>query len=265
MIYDTFMVNDELDLLECRIVELADIPDLVHVAIEADVDHQDHRKPFYLSENLDRFDAWADRLRVVRATGLPTFEENWDPWSRERSQREWAAAGMEDADDHDVVLHGDLDEIPSALGARNVRPNGTAVFQQRLYCFAVDLLHPEPWNGTVACLARDVERFGGFAALRDMRNIAPAFPGALTGWHLSWLGGHEATIRKLNSFCHPEIERRTRAGLETDEFVRDGYHVDGKKLLPVEVDDTWPKWIVERKCPKSWFRRELVSSLSSTA
>jgi hypothetical protein len=251
LIFDTFMFNDEFDILECRLYELQDVKGLVHVAVEANVDHQDHPKPYHLSENLERFAPWEDRLVVVQATDLPSHADDPDPWARELAQREWAWAALEHADPSDVVLHGDVDEIPNVLGVRNVKPNGFVVFTQRLACFAVDWLHPEPWNGTVA------GRVGGirsFAEMRGVRNFAPSMPAALNGWHLSWLGGKEATLRKLGSFCHPEIADRTLEGLHRDEFLTTGYHVDGKRLIPVDVDASWPRWVHERKCPETWYR-----------
>ena len=40
MIFDAFMFNDELDMLEMRLTELSGAVDFF-VAVEADVDHQD--------------------------------------------------------------------------------------------------------------------------------------------------------------------------------------------------------------------------------
>ena len=248
-IFDTFMFNDELDMLECRLYELEDVSNLIHVAVEADVDHQDHRKPYHLTENLGRFDQWKDRLVIVRASGLPTHAEDPDPWAREHAQREHAAAALRDADPDDVVLHGDLDEIPTELVARNIRPQGFVALEQTLYCFAVDWLHPERWRGTVAARVKDVKTFG---QMRDVRNIAKPLQNA--GWHLSWLGGKDAALRKLGSFCHPEIAGRTLEGIESGQWLNQGWHVDGKKMVPVDVDGSWPRWIAERKCPESWFR-----------
>lgn len=250
-VFDTFMFNNEFDVLSCRLYELRDVPHVVHVAIEADVDHQDHRKPYHLTENRERFAEYGDRLRIVRAHGLPTVAENPDPWARELAQREWAFDGMRDAEPGDIVLHGDVDEIPNALGVRNVRPSGYVAFDQTLFCFAVDWLHPERWRGTVAARYASVSSLG---YLRSARNMAPAMPGALAGWHLSWLGGRDAALAKLGSFCHPEIADRTLDGLRRDEYLTSGYHVDGKRLIPVDVDRTWPQYVYERKCPASWFR-----------
>src|SRR5688572_27564099 len=117
------MVNDELDMIECRLTELENIPNLTHVFVEADVDHQDHPKPYHLTENIERFDQWKDRLVVVRASGLPTASENPDPWAREHAQREFVREAFTDAEPDDVILHGDLDEIPRDVFARNVRPS----------------------------------------------------------------------------------------------------------------------------------------------
>lgn len=252
MIYDTFMVNDEFDILECRLYELQAVPNLIHVAVEADVDHQDHPKPYHLSDNPERFAPWADRLRVVRASGLPTLAQNPDPWSREWAQREHVWTALSDAEATDTVLHGDIDEIPTEVVTRAVGAPGWPgfrVFLQRLHCFAVDWEHPGAWKGTVAGHVRDI---GEFADMRSMRGFAPILPSG--GWHLSWLGGQAQTLKKLGSFCHPEIADRTLAGLRRDEFMQTGYHVDGTKMLPVDVDETWPRWIVEGKCPESWYR-----------
>lgn len=247
-VIDSFMFNNELDLLECRLVEIADAVDYV-VAVEADVDHQDHPKPFHLSENLDRFEQWQDKLVVVRATGLPTARDFPDPWAREHAQREYTFQALRELDvqPDDVILHGDLDEIPTAVACRNVRPKGFVSFTQRGHFWSCRWLYG-PWQGTVAARARDIRTFG---AMRDARNITPTrLPNA--GWHLSWLGGGEVARAKVGSFCHPEVEARIIDGLADESFLRDGIHVDGVKMTRCEVDRSFPKWIREGRCPESW-------------
>lgn len=250
-VFDTFMFNNEFDLLECRLYELQNIPNLVHIAVEANVDHQDHPKDFHLSENLERFAPWADRLHVVKAKGLPPKTLDPDPWAREHAQREFTRQGLDalKAQPDDIVLHGDVDEIPTALVVRNVRPDGFVSFEQRGHFWAVDWLYPLPWHGTVAGRVGNVTSFG---LMRDMRNVVRKLPNA--GWHLSWLGGAEVAQAKVNSFCHPEVEARIKDGLASDKFLRDGWHVDGQRMTPVDVDKSWPKWVAEGKCPANWFR-----------
>jgi hypothetical protein len=74
------------------------------------------------------------------------------------------------------------------------------------------------------------------------------------GWHFTWIGGRDASVAKLGSFCHPEVADRIEVGLRSDRFMFEGFHVDGTRLLPVEVDETWPVMIAERRCPESWWR-----------
>lgn len=247
-VWDAFMLHDELDLLECRLTELDTAVDRF-VIVEADVTHQDNPKPSYYLDNSERFAPWADRIVHVWATDLPTSQQDRDPWAREHAQREWIWRGLADAEPDDVILQSDVDEIPTAVCARNVRPSGFVAFDQSLYCFAVDWLHPERWRGTVAARVGQVTSFG---AMRDARNIAKPLPNA--GWHLSWLGGKDAQLHKLDAFCHPEISGRCREGIEVDIWLSEGWHVDGKKLIPVDVDASWPRWIAEGRCPPSWFR-----------
>lgn len=257
-IIDTFMFNDELDMLECRLTEIGDIVDHV-VLVEADTTHQDTPKPFHFSENAERFAPWADKLIVVHATGLPPKGEAADPWSRENAQREWIGVGLEriGVGTTDLIFQSDVDEIPRRLAMRNVRPTGMLAFGMRFHPFAVDWRHPQDWRGTVVAQAGAIKDLGDrrFSRMRDCRNVAQCPPYlADAGWHFTWVGGNDYAQRKLRSFCHPEIAAKTEHHLNDDKFLREGWHVDGTKLKPVEVDATWPTWIAERRCPPNWFR-----------
>ncbi len=266
LVIDSFMVNDELNMLQCRLEELGDTVDYF-VAVEADVDHQDHPKPFHLTENLGRFSQWADKLIVVQAKGLPTIDEAPDPWARELGQREHVWTGLEQigAGPNDVILHGDIDEIPTAVAARNIRPRGFLALGQRAHFWSCRWLYPPGWQGTVATtvghLSMMRERLrekyepraqyeGAFASMRNARNAAPCLPDA--GWHLSWLGGADRAMQKVGSFCHPEVEERIVAGLASDKFLQEGVHVDGVQMVRCEVDSTFPRYVFEGRCPPSW-------------
>ena len=260
LVIDVVPFNNELDHLQMRLEEMDSAVDFF-VAVEANVDHQDHPKPYHLTENKERFDAWSDKLIIVRAAGLPTMAQDPDPWARELAQREYALDALRqihakrELQAHDIVLHGDVDEVCRALHVRNVRPRDTFVtFEQRLHCFAVDWLHPDPWGGTVAATLSQLMGLGHwpFQKLRNTRNANPALADA--GWHFSWLGGKDVALAKLGSFCHPEIAERTLVGLTSDLYLREGFHVDGRRMTPVDVDESWPAFIRERRCPSVWFR-----------
>lgn len=256
---DTFPFFNELDMLQMRLEECYDAVDYL-VAVEADVDHQGNPKPYHLSENLDRYAEWADKLIVVRASDLPTVADYPNAWSREQAQREWVGKALTHLDltSDDVILHGDVDEIPRNVVARNVRPAGLTTLLMHGHFWAVDWKHPDPdhigapwWCGTVAAPVRNVT---SFAEMRNSRRKNPArLPNA--GWHFSWLGGAEANLTKVHSFCHPEVTEQVERGVADDHlYYTQGIHTDGGKMEPVDVDDTWPAFIRERRCPENWFR-----------
>lgn len=269
LVVDTFPFFNEFDVLEMRLETMAPAVDYF-VAVEADVTHQGDAKPYHLSDNIDRFAQWEDKLIVVQATGLPTDP---DPWSRELMQREYAFDGMKLIDGltpDAIVLHGDVDEICRPLHVRNVRPSfprrpsvlpdgtrdvGLVTFQQRGHFFAVDWLYPDVWGGTVAGTLQQVIELGAwpFQKMRNTRNYNRAVLDD-SGWHFSWLGGHESAVTKLGAFAHPEVADRSMRGLLEDRYLREGMHVDGRVMSPVDVDDEWPAYIVERRCPTEWFR-----------
>jgi hypothetical protein len=272
LIIDSFPINNELAMLEMRLETMAEAVDHF-IAVEADVDHQDHPKPFHISENIDRFARWADKLTVVRATGMPTLADDPDPWARELAQREYVLDGLREipgVGPDTIVLHGDVDEICRPLHVRNVRPKvparpgllpdgtvdlGFVSFDQRGHFFAVDWLYPDGWRGTVAGTIKQIIELGPnpFRKMRNLRNWNPAVLED-AGWHFSWLGGQQAAIAKLGSFCHPEVAERTLHGLQSDRYLREGMHLDGRVMQPVDVNDEWPAYIVERRCPSEWFR-----------
>lgn len=257
----------ELLLLECRLTELYDVIDQF-IVVEANVDHQDHPKPLNYLAHRDRFAAWEDKITYVVAETLPTKQENPGAWAREHAQREWIGAGLEllGAGPDDILMQSDADEIPTVLAARNVNPQWEEriPFHQRGHFWAVDWEFVGGWGGTIACRVGALELLarrgvGPFAAMRDARNTPSPKQIIRGGWHFSWLGGVDAAKRKIGSFCHPEVIDQM-AGKE-DWYYREGWHVGGGKngqpvkMLPVDVDKTWPRWMQDpSNVPANWYR-----------
>ncbi len=257
-VYDTFMFTGtpvELDMLQCRLVELETAPVYRHVIVEADITHRGDPKPLVFPEHAERFGRWADRITYipVSASDLPSVADAPDPWVREHAQREHAWAGVTSARPGDVVLHGDLDEIPATTAVWQVAdspPPSPVVFEQAHYMYAVDWLYPgRVWPGTIAATVRDV---AGFRDLRAQRWELPRLPYA--GWHLSWMGGLDEQRRKLGLHCHLEMTPAEYQRIDSGAAYQRGAHHGGAQMIPVEVDGTWPWWIAQRRCPPSWFR-----------
>jgi hypothetical protein len=246
MIWDTFLFADELDLLEVRLKTLDQVVDRF-VLVEAPVAHSGMPKALYYEDNRARFARWHDRIIHRIVYGLPGGVKGC-----EAAQRAWCWPSAEHgARPDDTVLHGDVDEIPAPADVAVAASDGRVVFRQRMFLFAVDWLHPDPWYGTVALPYGD----GTAPDFRALRTDRPWFNAVDGGWHLSWLGGPAAITRKTCYYGHPEHTAAIReANYRGLMYERGWCPWDEVQMAPADVDSSWPSRIANRECPPQWFR-----------
>jgi beta-1,4-mannosyl-glycoprotein beta-1,4-N-acetylglucosaminyltransferase len=253
-----FMFRNELDILDCLLYEHYD---RVHrfVLAEAAFNHQGRPKPLVYQENRERYAQYADKIIHVVVPLAPRAPDGQpdDPWVRERAQRDACLPAMLDAGarDDDIVVNVDVDEIPSALALSTV-PGPICGLMLRYHPFAVDYQGSPGANGVMALVG--LARMGSLSQMRQMKDVQPPpypviDPG---GWHLSWLGGQAEIREKLFSYCHLETFEDAMAANDADVMYGQGKgsRLAAPGMAKVEVDETWPRWIFERKCPASWFR-----------
>lgn len=251
------MFGGELDMLDMRLAETALHP-ARHVLAEAPVTHRGLPKPLYYAENAERFAAYADRIDHV-VVSLDGIEK---PWDREHAQRDaaWAVIDAQAADD-DLVIITDLDEFPSP-SVMAWQGHGAVSLHMKTTLFAVDWLvppsHPLPPTAVMANAGylRKMRRLGlRLGDVRDRRGTYRVITDG--GWHFSWTGGPEAQRAKLErTTCHTELLGTTEGELiRSGERYMAGKHGDGHiPVVAVDVDQSWPAWIRERRCPPLWFR-----------
>lgn len=249
MRWDTVILNDELPMLECRMMELDSVMDRF-VVVEARETFQGQPKPLHLQENLASFVRWKDKLVHVVINELAGN----CTWDREAAQRESILIGLADTAPKDRVFLSDVDEIPNAEAVIRSDAYPIASFTQKFYSAAVDWRCPTDWIGTSVT---DRENITSVQLIRTNRELCPKIEGG--GWHFTWIGGRLPNLSKLRSFSHDELLESLAAPLEEEQFLREGKHVTGMQCVPVDVDETYPRFIRERLCPKSWFRPQKVS------
>jgi glycosyl transferase family 17 len=253
-VWDTFTFNDELDLLEARLIEL-DSAVYRHVLVEAPLTHQGNPKPLWYEENKERFAPWKDKIIHVVAD----LEDCADDYDRELAQRKATREGLNGIREDDLFLTGDVDEIPRAEIVQLAEPGH--VFVMRLHVMAVNLLELGYWNGTLAVSGIPPEIDRAIGAFQE-RHSKPSFPPLkqpigwplFAGWHFSWLGGPDAMRTKAHSFFHPEA-------IEFIDPHADYLYVNrispatGAQtvLLEVVIDESFPRFMQERRGPASWY------------
>jgi beta-1,4-mannosyl-glycoprotein beta-1,4-N-acetylglucosaminyltransferase len=276
-IFDTLIysgMGTEDDLLECRLRELDDAGIYQHVIVEGSLTHQGRPKPLNFLERADRFAPWKERIRYIPiepSADVPGRDPGPD-WAREHSSRMGCWQGLYDAEPDDLILHGDVDEIPSREVIASLREHAAEIvpckLQVRFFMFAVDWEVPWPW---FAPSVAKIGQLSGFT-FTDLRYTGwPVYPHVNpAGWHLTWLGGEEAAREKVHAFSHREAIYETEAGLAAGKYYTQGVWWPGggrpheTQFDAVEVDGTWPEWIhrswdADRQqpvgpAPAIWFR-----------
>jgi beta-1,4-mannosyl-glycoprotein beta-1,4-N-acetylglucosaminyltransferase len=243
VIWDCFSFFNELELLELRLHTLNKVVDRF-VLVESTKDYMNRPKPLHFQENKGRYAEFLDRIVHVVVDDAPDAP---DPWVRENHQRMCVNRGLVEAEDDDVILISDLDEIPRPeMVRRYACLPGVKLFRQDMHYYFFNLRAKQhEWFGSAMCLKKDM---GSPQRLRDIRDaIRPGICRIQNGgWHFSFLGGVERIIHKIESFAHHEfnldqfkspeaIEQRIRQG--RDLFDR------GIFFELQTVDDSYPAYL----------------------
>ena len=224
-VYDTFIFYNELDLLEIRLRELYDHVD-VFVLVESNLTLTNHPKPYIFEENQERFRPWMDKIRHIKYTSCARDHY----WTNADDQRDAVIEGLVDADNNDIIMYSDVDEIvrPSSIEYIKTQNQATIFgFHMPLCNFKFNYVRVAPNPGpfdiwSMAARAGWIREFS-VQALRNQRSSLYDLPveinykgctGTLTtdqvvtikhgGWHFSYLGNDAWLADKARNTVHQE-------------------------------------------------------------
>jgi hypothetical protein len=225
-VYDTFIFYNELDLLEIRLRELYDHVD-VFVLCESNLTLTNHPKSYIFEENKERFGPWIDKIRHIKYTS----QANDNYWTNADQQRDAIAEAITDADDDDIIMYSDVDEIirPGSVEYIRTQDQSTVFgFHQLLFNFKFNYVRIGPDPGpydiwSMAARASWIRKFS-IQALRNIRSslysetpIEIEYHGRHGfldpekikhihhgGWHFSYLGDNEWLADKARNTVHQE-------------------------------------------------------------
>lgn len=234
MVWHATTFHSELDVLEIKLATLDHLIDLFVVA-EATVDQRGNPKPLYLTEALaaGRFSRWAHKIRVVAVDDMPTEqdpESTLPHWDREHHQRNCLVRGMDELQDDDLVMLGDLDEIPYPRALEEALHRGGMVrFAMDMHVYRLDWRWTErPVNQGSATVVQPGSAFWDeWDGPRDVHLVLLGMPAEWrsgeagtplsSGWHLAYMGDAAAVRRKVLSIADdgyaqlvPEEKRAAR-------------------------------------------------------
>ena len=264
-IYDCFMFFDEEMLLDLRLNIMDKYVDKF-VITEATYMHSG--KPKKLIFDINKFSKFKDKIiyNVVdkQPTTLETINENDSNYikgsklinnslKRENYQREMGKISLDKADEEDVILINDIDEIPN-LNKINFKTinKKVIIFKQKTFYYKFNLHYENLiWHGSKACRKKDFKspqwlrnvrhrkypiwRFDIIFSNKKYNKIEYIENG---GWHFTNIKSPEDLEKKfLNFLHHQDFEASGLKLADIKEMIK-----DKKILYDLGIDQRDYKW-----------------------
>ena len=228
-IFDCFMYFDEEVVLDVRLNSLDKYVDYF-VIVESNFTHKGDRRDLKFNHN--KFDKFKNKIIYLvydkQPKGIETVNKNdsedeksrkyiLNAALRENEQRNFIQDGLNKAEDNDIILISDVDEIPnlSEVKLNNINEK-IIMFQQDMFYYKFDLKVPNiVWTGTKSCRKKDLLSPQWLRNVKD-RKYSPFRIDILFskkkyssikfigngGWHFSNIKTAEEIEHKLKSYLH---------------------------------------------------------------
>ena len=253
MIIDCFTFFNELDLLDIRLHELDPWVDRF-VLVECPQTCSGNEKPLYFEENKHLFEPFLPKITHLISTPVDNPEADWDGLT---AQRDYMLTALTDCAGDDLILNGDLDEIPRGRDFRSIHERHAkrnkdwfTPFIQRNYFFYMNLYRPGGWPGTVLISYDNIMSIPAFKKSLHTVRLHRRHGGPVRcGWHFSNMGGQEAVKLKLQSSGHYSTNL-SQILIKDPDALHNRMEVDraikGRKLVKEPITEkSHPKWFVE--------------------
>ena len=244
---DCFTFYNELDMLELRLTELYDVVDKF-ILVESDLTHKGENKRLFFEENKWRYEKWIDKIIHVKIQ----FPKHLDVWGREKYQRNSFMPSLYSLglSNDDIVVISDLDEIPDYGTLNYIK---TSYQMKGLFKLEMDhywasiynkLISPDKWYHAKIV---DWETLKGRTP-DDCRLDFNCQWWEKGGWHLSYFGGPEIIINKINSTAHQELnQERFKIKDEVIRKVKEGLDLFDEWRRFIKIDPEENTYL-----PKNW-------------
>tara|TARA_B100000029_G_C17581854_1_gene959869 strand:+ start:1571 stop:2464 length:894 start_codon:yes stop_codon:yes gene_type:complete len=283
-IYDCFQFFDEEMLLSLR---LNILDKYVHKFIISEATYLHNGKPKKLLFDINKYQKFKDKIRYIIVDKPPPDLEKINhsdteekinaktqsnAYKRHIYQLEETRLGISDANPDDIIIVGDLDEIPNLEEVKFEKIKEKLIFFiQKMFYYKFNLYYNMPWYGTKACKKKHLKSakwlqwtknkkypFWRLDILFSQKKYNDIFFVNNGGWHFTNIRTPEQIQNKLKSFVH--YKDFESSGLNVEDlrkFVEDkrvmyNHAIDkkenkwkaGEKLQSLKLEEL-PKYIIE--------------------
>ncbi|MDB4452750.1 hypothetical protein N9145_01070 [bacterium] len=254
-IYDCFLFDHELDMLNLRLHEMGEYVDHF-ILIESTNSHAGKNKELYFQKHKDLFTKFKHKIEhiVIDLPNEVLYEPNPTPkndedrlnWFRENYHRNSIKEVLKkiNPNDDDIVLISDIDEIWDSDILNRLKNNQvnfdtfkTILQRWHYWNFKWDFENMY-WPGASFCRWSYLKTTTP-QEIRNVRYEQETHLNDINGWHLSWFGNVEFNLHKLRNFAHQELSHTTKENLE--KMIKGGYLFDGEKMVTLDWD-YYPKY-----------------------
>jgi beta-1,4-mannosyl-glycoprotein beta-1,4-N-acetylglucosaminyltransferase len=277
-IFDCFMYFDEEVVLDVRLNTLDQFVDYF-VIVESNFTHRgDKRQLKFNHENFKKFkdkiiyliyDETSNNIETVNdkdGEAVNSGKYILNAALRENGQRNYIQSGLKKADDDDIILISDVDEIPNLLKINFNQFNQKIIlFKQDMFYYKFNLCIPNlKWTGTKACKKKDLINPQWLRNIKDQKypffRLDTYFSDTKYisikiiengGWHFSNIKNAEQIKYKLKSYLHHrEFDLKPLTTKEIEKIID-----DKKAIYDLKVDKRVNKIGVGSKLEKFEFNR----------
>jgi beta-1,4-mannosyl-glycoprotein beta-1,4-N-acetylglucosaminyltransferase len=211
-VYDTFIFYNELNMLKLRLEELDDLVDY-HILVEAGRTFTNKSKQLCYNDNkhLDGIEKYAHKIIHLMINNFDDVSNNGNPWNCEFYQRNYVIKYIKDnLNDDDIILHGDVDEIPNTNTIKYMLNNDPIdcpySVEMDFYYYNFNWKIKTNWYLYLMCKKKDLN----VLTLSDYRTkCVPSKVIKNGGWHLSYFMTLDEIKNKINTFSHQEYNNET--------------------------------------------------------
>ena len=291
-IYDCFMFFDEEMLLDLRLNIMNKYVDKF-VITEATYMHSGKQKKLIF--DINKFSKFKDKIIYKIVDNPPPdiekinkndSEENKNSkiqsnaYKRHIYQLEETRLGISDAEPDDIIIIGDLDEIPNLENVDfNKIKQKLIFFEQKMFYYKLNLYYKMPWYGSRACRKKYFKSAKWLQWIKNKKyplwRLDILFSKqkyndinfvANGGWHFTNIKSPENIEKKLKSFVHHKDFESSGLNVEdlkrliNEKRIMYNHNIDkkknkwsgGEKLQALKLEEM-PKYVIDNyKIYKPW-------------
>jgi len=240
------------------------------VVCEANKDHVGNAKNFNF--NTELINKYPDKIIYIKVENLPNIKiKGKKDYDLLKIQMENLFKGLVKANDEDLILFSDEDEIPNPKYLNEFQKNKYkfGIFLQNMYYYKLNIQSLSEgdgnWPGSRICKKKNLKSFFKLRTLK-VKNINYPFwridkEKSIQlikngGWHFTYLMKPEEISQKIKSMAHTEFNREefvdTKKIKVKIEKLEDPFGRN-LKLKKVKIDENYPEYIKNNiKIFKNW-------------